>query len=394
VYETDVGLDLAAGTLNGRSTIRLVLSDSSARRVKLLLNRGLQVRSITGTGVRAHRVEASDLAPVWNTVVIEIDSAAAPGSPVSLDIAWSGKPEFSSDGINRITPEYVELNLDSNWHPVVASLDHVMTGTLRIGLPSGWRVAASGGVAFTDGAHLVRNTVPQVDVAFSAAPDFHAARSGHFTALYRGAGGDAAEPILRAAENCAAYLDSRFGVRERLPQGTLVLAGRTGPGYARKNYIVLSQIDPSDSVAVHGFLCHELAHFWTRSAGSFSPHHWMMEAFAEYASARFLRERFGEAVFQAQVARWEEGGRAHGPVWTPESTRRPTYFLMYRRGPWLLSRLEERIGTERFDLFLQRYMTEHVQTTPELLQHLEEVAGSDVREWLRAELARAPAGSG
>jgi aminopeptidase N len=82
---------------------------------------------------------------------------------------------------------------------------------------------------------------------------------------------------------------------------------------------------------------------------------------------------------------------SHEPVWTPESTQRPSYFTMYRRGPWLLSRLEERIGTERFDRFLQRYMTEPVRTTPELLERLEAVAGAEAAQWFRDELARGPA---
>lgn len=93
---------------------------------------------------------------------------------------------------------------------------------------------------------------------------------------------------------------------------------RDGPGYARKNYIVLSQINPDDTTGLHYFLCHELAHYWTPSPGPFSPDHWMSEAFAEYVAVRYLREHFGEEPFNDSVDRWEEMGRAHGPVWTPE----------------------------------------------------------------------------
>lgn len=390
VYDTDVRLDLAAGTLEGRSLLRYVANDSTARRVALLLNRALQVQSVTGPAVRGFRVEPSELTADWNAIRIDLDAGVAPSDEVELEIAWAGRPAFPSDSSNRITPQYVELNLDSQWHPVFAGLDHTMTGIVRVALPAGWRVAASGPAAFSGDAHVIRNAVPQVDVAFLAAPAFQETRSSRFTVLHRGAAPAAVAATLSAAESCVQYLNQRFGARDPLPPGTLVLPGRTGSAYARKNYIVLSEV-PADSVALHSYLCHELAHYWTRSAGAFSPHHWMTEAFAEYTSARFLRARFGEAAFQAQVARWEQAGRAHGPVWTPESTRRPSYFLMYRRGPWLLSRLEERIGTERFDEFLRRYMTGHVRTTPELLERLESVAGASAAQWFRDELARGPA---
>jgi hypothetical protein len=391
VYDTDVRLDLAGGSLEGRSRIRFVAGDSTARRVALLLNRALQVQSVTGPAVRGFRVEPSELTADWNAIRIDLNEGVAPSSQVELQIAWAGRPEVPSDSSNRITPEYVELNLDSQWHPVFAGLDHTMTGVVRVALPAGWRVAASGLATFSGGAHVIRNTVPQVDVAFLAAPAFQSTRSPRFTVLHRGAEPAAVAAILSAAESCAQYLNQRFGARDSLPPGTVVLAGRGGPGYARKNYIVLSEVSPADSVAVHSYLCHELAHYWTRSVGSYSPHHWMTETFPEYTSARFLRERFGEAAFQAQVTRWEQASRAHGPVWTPESTRRPSFFVMYRRGPWLLSRLEERIGTERFDRFLQAYMTEHLRTTPELLQRLESIAGAEAARWFRDELARAPA---
>lgn len=391
VYDADVRVDLAAGTLEGRSTLRFVTSDSTARRVALLLNRGLQVQSVTGPAVRGFRMEPSELTEDWNAIRIDLDEGVAQSAEVELRVAWAGRPEFPSDSSNRISPEYVELNLDSQWHPVFAGLDHTMTGVVRVALPAGWRVAASGTVAYSDGAHVIRNPIPQVDVAFLAAPAFHETRSARFTVLDRGADQAAVAAILGAAESCAGYLNDRFGARDSLPQGTLVLPGRGGSAYARKNYIVLSQVNTADSVALHSYLCHELAHYWTRSAGSFSPHHWMTEAFPEYTSARFLRERFGEAAFQAQVTRWEQASRAHGPVWTPESTRRPSFFIMYRRGPWLLSRLEQRIGTERFDRFLQAYMTEHVRTTPELLRRLESVAGQEAARWFGDELARVPA---
>lgn len=394
VYDTDLWMDLAAGTLEGRSRLRYVAGDSTARRVALLLNRGLEVRSVTGPAVGAFRVEPSELAPAWSALRIDLREGVAPGAEVALDVAWAGRPELPSDGSNRISPDYVELSLDSQWHPVFAGLDHTMTGRLRVALPAGWRVAASGAAAFRDGAHVVRNTVPQVDVAFLAAPALEEASTPRFTLLHRGAEPEAVAAVLAAAGGCAEYLDGRFGARDPLPRGTLVLAGRSGPGYARKNYIVLSEVDPADSLGVHRFLCHELAHYWTRSAGSFSPHHWMTEAVPEYVAARFLRERFGEAAFREQVARWEEAGRAHGPVWTPESTRRPSFFVMYRRAPWLLSRLEARIGTERLDAFLRAYMAGHARTTPELLGRLEAVAGPEAARWFRDELARGPAPAG
>jgi aminopeptidase N len=65
---------------------------------------------------------------------------------------------------------------------------------------------------------------------------------------------------------------------------------------------------------------------------------------------------------------------------------------MYRRAPALLARLEDRIGEEAFDRFLERYMIRQVPTTQELLAHLAEVAGPDAEEWFRVLLSEGPSG--
>ncbi|MBW3569870.1 MAG: hypothetical protein KY467_02075 [Gemmatimonadetes bacterium] len=390
VYDTEVRVDPGAASLQARTTVTFVAGDSTARKVGFLLNRGLQLQEVRGPAVRAHRSGQSEYSPAWNLVEVELDGSVVPGTAVTVQMTYAGTPEFSSDNINGISGDRVELNLDSQWHPVLATFDHQMTGVLRAQLPPGWAVVSGGSVTREDGVHVIRNTVPKVDVAFTAAPSFTRTQSEHFTVHSRQADARTVSAVLKAAESCARYLNAQYGARDRLPRANLVLADRQGPGYGRKDYIVLSEVNPDDRAGVHRFLCHELAHFWTRSAGSFSPHHWMTEAFAEYASARYLREHFGEPAFASLVAQWEAVGRAHGPVWEPASTRRPSFFVMYRRAPYLLSQLEARIGTAAFDRFIAAYMTEGVTTTPQLLEQLEAVAGAEAAEWFSEQLASRP----
>ncbi len=320
-------------------------------------------------------------------------ASAGPPEPDSRHAAYNTEVRVDLDGAAldvRFTFSYVASERTARKIGLLSTFDQEMIGDLRITLPPDWEVVASGSVAFEKGVHVIRNRVPQVDVAFVAAPSFERIQSERFTVYYREADPRAASAVLAAAENCARYLNSRYGARDPIPKGRLVLADRPGPGYARKNYIVLSRMDAVDAEGLHYFLCHELAHYWTRSAGAFSPHHWMTETFAEYVAGRYLREHFGQLAFDRRRAQWEELGRAHGPVWTPASTKRPSFFVMYRRAPYLLSRLEERIGAERFDRFLERYMIDRVRTTPELLEQLEIIAGAETAQWFRAQLADGP----
>lgn len=390
IYETLVRFDLENAALDARAALTFVADENTAGRVAFLLNSGFQLQGVSGVAVRSYRSEPFQPVPVWNVIEVELDDTIAPGSRVSVEFTYAGRPEFPDNNINGISREWVELNLDSQWHPIFASFDQAMQGILRLELPPQWEVVASGSAAFEDGLHVIRNTVPQPDVAFAAAPSFERLRSKNFTVYFMEPGARTAAAVLEAGENCASYLNERYGTRDPLPRGRVVLADREGPGYARKNYIVLSEVDPENAAGLHYFLCHELAHYWTPSPGPFSPDHWMSEAFAEYVAVRYLRERFGQEAFDHRAVRWEEMGRSHGPVWSPKTTEPPTFDLMYRRAPHLLYRLEQRIGVEQMDRFLEQYMTEDVRSTPDLLERLAAAAGSETAQWFRDQLARGP----
>ncbi len=373
--------------MDARSTLRYLADDGTAVEVGLLLNRGLELQAVRGVSVRSYRSAPFEPESTWNLIKVRLDGVF-PGSVVTLQVAYAGKPELPSDQTNSISTEWVELNVGSQWHPILATFDQEMTGVLHVDLPSDWKVVASGSASVEDGVHVIRSTIPQLDVALVAAPSFEQISSERFTVYYRRSDRRMAAAVLTAADSCGAYLNARYGAREPLPEGKLVLAERTGSSYGRKNFIALSQVDLNDEVGRYVLLCHELAHYWTRTAGAFSPHHWMTESFANYVAGRFIRDHFGQVTFDSVVAQWERFGRYHGPVWTPESTTRPSGVAMYSRGPFLLYRLEERIGRERFARFLARYMTEGVRTTPELLDRLRDVAGAEAERWFRDELAR------
>jgi hypothetical protein len=113
----------------------------------------------------------------------------------------------------------------------------------------------------------------------------------------------------------------------------------------------------------------------------------MSEAFAEYVTARFRWWRHGADSFQERMAEYARVAEGLGPVWTPDLTGRPSHLLMYRKGPVLLHRLEERIGEDAFDELLRRYMTGRVGRTRDLLEILRDVAGPEVEAAFRLDLA-------
>jgi len=393
IYNTHADIDAQNQFLDVTAELTFLADENTPSYAAFVLNGGLEVQNVTGPHVVSHQTGEFDFVPVWNVIEIELDETVAPGDTVSVTLEYSGYLDFDEDQFQydgMFTSGWVDFNIDAMWHPIFAGFEQHMRGTMHLNLPEGWQAVGSGTTTFEDGTHIIRNEINLFDAPFAASPSFEIRQTDELEVYYRRADPEKVTAVFETGENCIMYLNHLFGAYDPITTTRLVIADRSGGGYARKNYIVISSgdIDPGAPVRLHRFICHELAHYWTPSPGGMSPDHWMSEAFAEFVAGRYLRDQFGEEVYNRELSKWENEGQGHGPVWTPELDVRPGTELMYRRAPFLLHRLEEKIGAERFDRFLTQYMTEDILYTTYLLDELEAIAGTEAAEWFRNELAR------
>lgn len=373
--------------LDAEWSIRYVPDSTTADSVSFLLNEKLEVSELSGPSVagytRHEGVSRSD------RITVRFREDVRPGSAVDLHFSYGGQPRFPSRRHNRISREWVELSVESFWHPLFASFDQELVGVLEVRLPPGWTAVASGSTARRDSALVIRNTVPQIDAAFLAAPTLQTTSSGDYSVYHTGADPERLDRILDAAAACGRYLNRRFANGDSLPPVQVVVAPRSdGPAYARKNYVVVPDRARDSRLATVEFLCHELAHFWSHGANPMSADNWMNEGFAVYTAARFIRREFGTSVYDSIVGVWVDQARGQPPVWTPDGTGRPPGKINYYKAPLVLRRLEQAIGTAPFDHFTRAYMIRKPETTTELLGILEEVAGDPAKDTLEALLSR------
>jgi hypothetical protein len=169
-YDTHAAIDPANGEIQARTSLTSMSDGDPERGLGLLLNRGLEVQSVDGPVVRSHRIEESDFAPVWNLIQIDLDGTAA-GELVVVDVVYAGVLDMDG-AVGGVAPTAIELTLENMWHPLFATFDREMVGTLRLRLPDGWTVVSSGSSQVTGGTHTLDMHVPQLDV-----PIFRGARS-------------------------------------------------------------------------------------------------------------------------------------------------------------------------------------------------------------------------
>lgn len=385
VYNGDVEIDPQSQKLSARWSIRFLADSASTDSVVFLLNRGLALSRVSGLNVAGYAARPGE---DEQAVTLRFAPHLAVGREGRIDLEYAGTPVFGSDSINRIAPTWVELGLDSFWFPLFAGYNKRITAKVEIGLPSGWSAVASGNITHHGNRLELVTGIPLIDIAFSASPAFRHADTRSSSVFRVRADSSTVTRVLETAESCRRYLNDKYGSSDSLPAVRLVLAPRTGPAYARRNYIVLTEVASAPAPVLGGYLCHEFAHFWSSGANSSGPENWLNEGMAEYVSSRYVRATYGQAQYDSIVRRWQGMSAGQPPIWTPQSTRRPSAVVAYRKAPFLLSRLEERIGAEKMDQFLQRYMKERIRTTPQLIAAIRDVAGAETASWFSAELAR------
>lgn len=401
LYDGVARLDPETRTLEARW--RLTVPAPPAEQVVLLLNDSLREVQITGADVRAVTRSTQRGLARFEVQLRHRDGART----ITLDIAALGALHISDEGINTVRADYVELGLDSFWFPVLEGFPDIV-GTVRLVLPSALHVIASGEVTSVRDTTMIRSTVPLPDLAFVASAQLTSTAAGgvsegtvHVRTHHTTASPALVDAMRGVAVQCAEYLNARYGRPQPLPPVELVLPSRTGPGYARKHYIVVPIGEwqgPADSARVRaasqtGFLCHELAHFWASGADASGADNWVNEGFAEFVAGRAVRTLVGADAWTSTLAQWRARATRAGAVWIPGRTSRPDANASYGSVPWLLAQLETRVGETAMDHLLTRFMTEPWRTSDAVLSLLAEALAIEHVTWFTDALQRPRVGA-
>ena len=387
LYEGTATIDPATGTLHGDWRISFARTARTTDSATFLLNDALTVSRISGSEVLGYSTSQE---PDLTRIRVRLGPAPTRAATV-IHVEYSGSPRFSADHINGISAQWVELGLDSFWLPIFADLAHTFRSEVRVVLPAGWDAVSSGTTTRSGDTLTLASSTPSIDIAFSASPAFARAGGDSVTIHHAGAAEAVVARTLATARSCVRYLDAMYGAAHPLPPIELVLAPRDGPGYARRNYIVITRVADTSAVPLGRFVCHELAHNWSSGASASGPDNWLNEGFAEFVSARFIRATSGDSAYAAIVDRWKARSAGLPPVWTPNSKGRPPARTSYAKAPYLLARLEDRVGNAPMNEILRRFMMHpETRTTPAVIDVIYEVAGAETGAWFRDELAKGP----
>ena len=369
------------------------VSDSEATEISFLLNNSVGEAEVTGPQIQS---VANEVTKQFNGLVRTYRIKLAPqpsGEPREIRFRYSGQlmPEGAPLEINSIEDRRIELTVDSFWFPFEAGFDSTIAANLDISVEGEWTGVAPGRIEQTEAGFRLVQHEQGLDISLALLKDPVVRRSGPY-AVYDGRtfpGGNS-DLVFEALEGCTNFLNALAGPQDILPSAQVIINDRDSGGYSRRTMIALTDVSDTPKDHLVQFVCHELAHNWS-VANAGGPENWHNEGFADALANLGLRELVGNESYEARLERYREALRKEeeklGPIWTPESTARPSFAISYRAGPLGFAALEGRIGSQKFRKFAQTIMNSKIATTPAMLEALERVAGGETRQWFEGVLA-------
>jgi hypothetical protein len=384
-YSVGAKLDPAHGALSASVTITVPAAQVTSPMV-FVLSDSATISSIDATP-RAEVAVSSEEGLYGHYQKITIRAAAPGHAGLRIRLRYAGPLGPSGDPpMDRISPDDMELNLDSLWIPICAGFGTKFTWDAEIrGVGSDLEVVAPGRVARSRGRLLLSCNAGSPDIAFVAMRGQRRAEGSGFEFYARDLASQEARDFLRQGAAAVKFLEAWFGEMPVRPMRVVMVQRERAGGYSRPGYIVVVDNGPSPERSVGKFIAHEFAHEWWSTGASDSEDRWLSETLAEYVALRYVESAFGTETRDTFLASMRDSARDAGPV-LGRGRRSDTE--LYQKGPLLLMALEERIGRERLDRLLAGLAPKPPQNTAEFLQALSQVAGDERAQEFERSLRR------
>lgn len=343
------------------------LTEAQAR---FLIARSAEIEQIKAIGMT--RYEIIELDETLKQITIFFEKADLP----EMRVMFKYSLEIPTDHpINRITKNWIELNIDSFWHPVFASFPR-FNYELELKIDESYKVQTGDRIIKGTRPELIsiQNLIPRRDISFSAAPSFYI-KKGKYAEVYSSLPGSKADSVQLLSDKALKFLQSYIDQPADFEHvRKIIISPRKEVGYARKNYIVLSDISKETEESLSSFIAHEFSHYWFSEANLNSIHHWLTESFAEYLSMIYLRKAYGKKAFRKDLEKKRDRIKEENKP-LAEFTGRPSYLALYHRGPLVLHAFEEYLGKKKFQRLLNRMIDRNISTNEELFDEIELLFG-------------------
>ncbi|MDR1056332.1 MAG: hypothetical protein LBL90_11070 [Prevotellaceae bacterium] len=286
--------------------------------------------------------------------------------------------------------EWIEIGYYTAWYPVNKNSENFTASSVRIHIDPRYKVSGSGLVERKDNVWKMTQNWEAYDIVIIASENLKSKKLqvGNTTieTVYTTFPQSDIDSVLAEFKYVLDFYTELFGpTGEGDSYSKLVLNPlEGGGGYSRKNYISLKSHKFDGSLGCG--IAHEMAHFWWNKANSTTWHDWINEAFAEYGMLLYVKEKWGDRLFESYIEAYKVNSSNSCPIWGIDRAKPEAYTALYEKGSLILNDLQQITGYERFFEFVRCILDNHIKTTTDFLNLTQLQLGENMRDWLESKL--------
>jgi len=283
--------------------------------------------------------------------------------------------------VNRISKNWIELNIDSFWHPFLTSYTRFHY-SLIVELDKDYQLLSGDRINLENTqTRIIHSAFPRIDISFSASNKFYS-KEGKYTKVFSTQEYTDLDSLLKLSDQALNFLKNYIDIPEDFKKKRIVIeSSRQEVGYSRENYIMLSKLDQMNPLAISAFLSHEFSHYWFYNGNPQGPEHWLNESFSEFISMVYIRDAYGVETYQENLKSKVERSK-QDPNTLASYQERPSHIALYYTGPVVLHHYEDYLGKEEFRLLIQQMTDKKISSNEDLLTLINDLFGPKAKDKL------------
>lgn len=388
-YRFDVKIDVASKSLKADGSI--VIDFQGQDSINLVLWKKTAIHSISvNDAPLVYRFDTVSPSPQSfipkGTNLIIYNSSKKIGDQI-VAFSYTCDMRDAEDWANSFSEEWIEINLYCAWFPVNLNSQNI-TSQFNIVIDEGYKVTGSGIITTKDGHWEMIQPWKGFDNVIIASNDLRARvlheKDCKIEIDFVGQNETIADSVITECKYAFELYQKIFGIKDSAYFKFIIAPFSDGGGYSRKNFVSW-RTNNFDMNTIRG-IGHELAHFWWNNANPTIWEDWLNESFAEYSMLVYLRDRFGNEVFNQKIEEYKKSTIGTPPIWGMLRNAPKSREALYHKGSLILYEFELKVGGDQFFAFMKEIACKKINTTCELLKLVDTNFSKEMCLWLENKL--------
>ncbi|MHC5310987.1 gluzincin family metallopeptidase [Myroides sp. LJL116] len=364
-YDGEILID-SSKTLNAVFKMFYVNSNKSEFYFNLNKNATIEKIEIAGKSIPFKTESDSDFLPDFKKIIIKNTFE----DDFILEIKYSYPLDQIENPTFKYNPHWIELSLYTGWFPINLN-DQNYSYKLSFKIPENYQVISPGNISKQKDRTLISNQDNYIDIPVILSDKFQVFTGKNKTIKFYGTGlsQEQINTIQHTSDNVYNFYESIFGQNDSQNLIVAINSFEHPMSYARKGFISLSlnsELTPSDKKT----LAHEIGHLWWNNASFGTYEDWLNESFAEFSTIKWMQEKLSKNDFDDFLIEYELASQESFKVSQLTPSDPNWYSTVYLKYPYILYKLEQKIGKDNMVNFLKSTYTQRISTTQDLLKTL------------------------